>query len=263
MIRVRAPVRRQVKKMDSNSFERSDSFLSGTDVTENADNLFRLYSQLIQPLKNYEGLCNKQETLNKEIQEAKNTIRTAFIKPILLALKYTVTYAIAFALLFLLITNMFRTSDGVLLFTAYDHWFEETAFGAWLLAKLSLMNSSSALSMLFGIVLMLVVGCIVFPIVAVLFPAMLVTGIVVTIISVLSAKSTIKNGSGELEQLDQQIKDMLNELAEPLIFVPPDYRYSAAVEHFWQSYNNGSASTLKEAIILFDNASVGDEIGKR
>lgn len=36
-------------------------------------------------------------------------------------------------------------------------------------------------------------------------------------------------------------------------FVPPDYRYSEAIEYFFRSFFNQKAETLKEAVILYDN----------
>ena len=224
----------------------------GMGKIETVDDLFHLYHRLIQPLKNFEKLCDRQDTLKKEIQDAKDTVKSAFVLPFLLGLKFTFALAIPFVIVFLIVANVCHTQEGVSLFTAYDDWFTQTGFGVWLSDKVSGMIDSGLFVGFLGVILTFIVGCALFPIAVFLFPAMLAVGIVVTIFSVISARGTIKRGNRELPELEAQISRMLKELAEPLAYVPPDYRYSAAVEHFCQSYGNGKATSLKEAVNLFD-----------
>lgn len=222
-------------------------------VIENEGGLLRLYLQLLPPLRELEELCDRKEVWSKKVQEAKNTVGAAFVTPFVVGIHLTLMLAVPFVVLFLIVTNVAHTADGMSYFNVYDQWLENTAFGVWFLGKIELMINGGVLLGLLGLLVMLIVGCGLFPIVAFLFPAMLVVGVLWTIISVISAKATISSGNVELAQLEQQIDSKFNELVEPLAYVPPDYRYSAAVEHFCQSFNNGKASTLKEAVILFDN----------
>ncbi len=240
--------------MDSNGIVKSYDFLPGEKVTESVDNLFQLYSQLIQPLKDFEGLCGRQDEVNKELKEAKSTIGSAIITPFVMALHFTAILSIPFVILFVIVINVAHTSEGVSLFTAYDEWLQETPFGLWFFdGVIASMIDSGILVGLLGVLLSFVVGCALFPIVAFLLPAMFAVGIVFTVISVFSAKGTIARGNAELKELEGQIDRMFHVLVEPLVFVPPDYRFSAAVEHFVRSYQNGKVSNPKEAMLQFDN----------
>lgn len=232
-----------------NEIERAETVVSEDNRIESVDELFHLYYQLIQPLKNFEQLCDRQDKLKGKMQEAEETVKSAFFMPFIMALKLTFALAIPFVIIFLIVINVCHTGEGVKLFDVYDNWISHTSFGEWFLGSLP----TSGFIGILGIIAMFVVLCGLAPVIVFLLPAMFVVSVLITIGSVISARSAIKNGNEELPQLDAQIEHALGELSEPLGYVPPDYRFSMAVEHFCQSYSNGKVSTLKEAVILFDN----------
>lgn len=236
-----------------NEIEKAETIVSEDNRIESVDELFHLYYRLIQPLKNFEELCDRQDNLKNKMQEAEDTVKSAFFIPFIMALKFTLILAIPFVIIFLIVANICHTGEGVKLFDAYDNWITHTSFGEWFLGGVDGSIHSGIFAGLLGIIVMFIVLCGLTPVVVFLLPAMFIFSVLITIGSVISAKSTIKNGNEELPQLNAQIEHALGELTEPLSFVPPDYRFSAAVEHFCQSYSNGKASTLKEAVILFDN----------
>ena len=96
---------------------------------ETVQDIFGLYARLSGPLKEMEQVCDRQETLKKELKEAKETVSIAFIKPFLSALAWTFALAIPFIVLFLIVTNVSHVPDGRSLFDAYDDWLSGTALG--------------------------------------------------------------------------------------------------------------------------------------
>lgn len=59
-----------------------------------------------------------------------------------------------------------------------------------------------------------------------------VKGLLALVLAVIAAANTIRTGKTEISQLQVKVDVMFSKLAPALAFVPPDYRYSAAVEHF-------------------------------
>ncbi len=232
-----------------NEIERSETIASEDSRIGSVDELFHIYYQLIQPLKNFEELCDRQDKLKGKMQEAEETVKSAFLMPFIVALKLTFSLAIPFVIIFVIVINVCHTGEGVKLFDVYDNWIAHTAFGEWFLGIIP----TNGFVGLLGIIGMFIVLCGLTPVIVFLLPAMFAVGVLITIVSVISARAAIKNGNEELPQLNAQIEHELGELSGPLGYVPPDYRFSMAIEHFCQSYSNGKASTLKEAVILFDN----------
>lgn len=237
----------------TNESGRAEAVVSEDGGIGSADELFHIYYGLIQPLKDFESLCDRQDQLKNRMQAAEDTVKSAFLTPVFMALKLTLALAIPFVIIFLIAANVCHTAEGVKLIDVYDKWIQQTPFGVWFLGKVDGSIESGIFAGLLGIIVMFIVLCALTPTVVFLLPAMFVLSVLITIGSVISAKSTIKNGNAELPQLNAQIEHAMGELAEPISFVPPDYRFSMAVEHFCQSYSNGKATTLKEAVILFDN----------
>ena len=215
---------------------------------ETVQDIFGLYARLSGPLKEMEQVCDRQETLKKELKEAKETVSIAFIKPFLSALAWTFALAIPFIVLFLIVTNVSHVPDGRSLFDAYDDWLSGTALGAKFLEIIPREGFWGFICM----VLSLAVWCGIFPCVIFLLPAMFVLSVIVTVFSVIFAKRVIKKNTAAIPVLQQEINERIQAMAEALAYVPPDYRFSMAVDHFCQSYANQKADSLKEAVNLFD-----------
>lgn len=215
---------------------------------ETVQDIFGLYARLSGPLKEMERVCDRQETLKNELNEAKETVSIAFVKPFISAFVWTFCLAIPFIILFLIITNVAHVSDGRALFDVYDQWLSETALGAKFLGILS----TDGFWGLVCIVILFVVWCGLFPCIIFLLPTMFVLSVITTVFSAIFAKRVIKKNSAMIPLLQQEIEDRIQAMAEALSYVPPDYRYSMAIDHFCQSYANQKADSLKEAVNLFD-----------
>ncbi len=215
---------------------------------ETVRDIFGLYARLSGPLKEMEQVCDRQEALEKEVKEARETVSTAFIRPFISAFVWTFCLAIPFIILFLIITNVVHASDGQALFDVYDQWLSETTLGAKFLGMLP----KGGFLGLVSIVLSLVLWGGLFPCIIFLLPAMFALSVIATIFSVIFAKRVIKKNTAVIPLLQQEIDDRIRAMAEALSYVPPDYRFSMAINHFVQSYANQKADSLKEAVNLFD-----------
>ncbi len=227
---------------------------SGAITIESVDDLFQLYFTLVAPLKRLEDACAKESELRKNMENAQNTIKKAFAMLLSRTLKSTVVLLVPFIIFFLIIGNVLHTPDGIKWLDAFLDWAGETPLGAWAgngLASL-LTNSDGALTIL-GALLVPLLFYVLMPCVTLLLPAMLVLSAARMVFSVIFAKVTLEKCRKELPRAEGQVEKMVKKLSPALAFVPPDYRYSAAVEYFYKSYHNEKASTLKEAVNLYDN----------
>ena len=221
----------------------------GRQITE-AD-VFQLYGRLINPLKDLENACEKKQQQEKAITEAKTTIGTSFVAPFIFAIIWTIALAIPFLIVFWIAGNVIKLEDGVKFATAYINWYEDLPISNMMEGWAS--DTENLLLQFLKVLLLAFVELLLMPNVIVLLPIMFVVGIFATIISVIRAKSVLKRSKKELVELNQQIPTMIEQLSGPLSFVPPDYRFSEAVEYFFRSFCNQRADTLKEAVILYDN----------
>ena len=140
--------------------------------------------------------------------------------------------------------------DGIKFASAYIDWYEDlpisNAMESWNEGVHNLLLQLLFIAFL-GLVELLIMPNVIF-----VFPIVFAISVLVTVISVINAKSLIARSKKELPQRSQQIQMMVNKLNEPLSFVPPDYRFSEAIEYFYRSYCNKKADTLKEAVTLYD-----------
>lgn len=219
------------------------------DGIESVQDLFGLYARLSQPLKEMEKVCERQETLQKELKNAKETISSAFITPFVSAIVWTIVLGIPFIILFIIVSNVAHAADGRTLFDVYDNWLSGTAFGQKYLEALP--NDAS-----FGSAILLLLSVVIwsalFPCVIFLLPATFVLSLIVTVISVILAKNVVKKNTAEIPVLQSEIDGRIRAMSDALSYVPPDYRFSMAIDHFCQSYANQKADSLKEAVNLFD-----------
>lgn len=190
--------------------------------------VFQLYGRLVNPMKELENACERQQKQEEAIAEAKETIGGCFITPFIYAIGWTVAFAIPFLIVFWVAGNLVKLEDGVKFASAYINWYEDLP-----ISNMMVGWGTSIDSLLLKFIFLILLGFVEFllmPNVIVLLPIMFVVGVLVTIIGVKRAKCVIKSGKEELVELNQQIPIMIEQLSGPLSFVPPDYRYSEAIE---------------------------------
>lgn len=219
----------------------------------NIDDLFHLYHALINPLKELEYNCQQKEKTEQTQRNAYNAMHPSIIAILVQAITITVMLTIPFVIIFPIVGNLIHVNDTTTLYRAYDTWLSSfppfRAFFGWIS---NMMQSGSILISLAALLLSLFVGFVVFPSIIILLPITLLFTIIATIIFSITGKKTFRTCTTSLTQLEQQIDSMITNLSVPLSFVPPSYRYSAALIHFCSSYANGRASTLKEAIEAYE-----------
>lgn len=227
----------------------SQEMESEHQITEK--DVFLLYGRLVSPMKELEDTCERQRQQEEAIANAKATIATCFITPFIHAIIWTVALAIPFLFIFWIAGNVIRLEDGVKFASAYISWYEDLPIS-------NMMEGwgKGIDNLLLHFLFILFLGFVEFllmPNVIVLLPIMFVVGIFATIIGVIRAKFVLTTGKKELEELNQQVSVKIEQLSDPLSFVPPNYRFSEAIEYFYMCFCNQKADTLKEAVILYDN----------
>lgn len=213
--------------------------------------IFMLYGRLVTPMQELENACERQHQQEEAVADAKATIGICFLTPFIYAIVWTIALAIPFLIIFWIAGNLIRLEDGVKFASAYIGWYEDLPIS-------NMMEGwGSGIENLFLHFLFILflgfVEFLVMPNVIVLLPIMFPFGILATIIGVIRAKFVLKKGKKELVELSQQIPSMIERLSGPLSFVPPDYRFSEAIEYFYRSFCNQKANTLRDAVILYDN----------
>lgn len=173
----------------------------------------------------------------------------------------TIKLAIPFAIVFLIVTNLVHTKDGTSWYKLYEDMTNNMVIFAWIgklssaiLAKISklgfLLNFILGLLML---IIFIILSLCVIPSFMFLFPVLAVIFVIISLFTHKSNQKTIEKNSVTLKDIQEEIDFIVDDLTLPLQFVPPDYCYSEALEYFCRSYANGKASTIKEAMILYDN----------
>lgn len=217
--------------------------------------LFNLYRDLIEPVRQYEATAARKQVAEDELHKAQHTVSSAFLLPLTSAISRTLLFAVQWVILFLIVCNVKHDANGVKWLTLYDAWYGHL----WLPAKISEIIAPGKVPLWFGIPITflryLIVENVLAPVVLFFLPLMMMLSIVTTVFSVLRAKIVIQTKQQEVETLDAELSVRLNELSAPISFVPPDYRFSEAIEFFYRSFANGKAATLQEAILQYDDFS--------
>ncbi|WP_293007299.1 MULTISPECIES: hypothetical protein [unclassified Oscillibacter] len=217
--------------------------------------LFNLYRDLIEPVRQYEAVVAKRQAAEGDLHKAQNTVSSAFILPFTTAISRTLLFAIPWIVLFLIVCNVKHNADGVKWLTLYDTWYGNL----WLPTKISEIIAPDKVPLWLGIPIAFlryfIVENVVAPVVLFLLPLMFAVSIVTTTFAVLNAKMVIRAKQQKIEMLDAELAVYLSELSAAITFVPPDYRFSEAIEFFYHSFANGKASTLQEVILQYDDFS--------
>lgn len=221
------------------------------------DDLFKLFSRIIEPVSRLEELSKKKKRIEKENRDASGTLVGDILSGVLSALGSTIKWAIPFAIVFVIVTNLIHTKDGTSWFKLYENMTNEMAVFDWLSG---LMDKITEMGFIFTFVLGLlliivsaVLGLCILPGAMFLFPVLTVIYVIVMIFAYKSDRKTLEKNSVLLAEIQEEMDFLVDDLEMPLYFVPPDYRYSEAIMYFCNSYLNGKASSLKEAVILYDN----------
>lgn len=229
---------------------------TGTDnplhsfVAHNDDDLFQLFRLLIRPLQDLENLCCQEEEIKQQKIKAYNAMHPSIFSTILTSIVTTIFLSIPFTIIFLIVSNIIRFDD-VTLFDIFDKWTSNIPFVEALFNWLA-NPKEGILWYILSFVAILFVGFVVLPNIFILLPATLVINIVILIVSAIKGKSTYKSCEKTLEELKDKIDFLMEQLSIPLNLVPPNYRHSAALIHFCNSYANKRASTVKEAIECYE-----------
>ena len=213
--------------------------------------IFCLYGKLVNPMKELENVCDKKQQQEIAIMKSKSTIHRCLITPVTNAIVWTVVCAIPFLIIFWIAGNLIKVEDGVKFADAYINWYEGLPISNMMVGWGK--DIDNLLLQFIFILFLFFIEYVLMPNIIVLLPIMHMLGVLVTIISVIRAIYIIKSAKNALVELNQHIPIMIEQLSEPLSFVPPDYRYSEAIEYFYKSFCNHKAETLKEAVILYDN----------
>lgn len=229
---------------------------AGTDnplhsfVAHNDADFFRLFQLLIRPLQDLENLCCQEEEIKQQKIKAYNAMHPSIFSTILTSIVTTIFLSIPFTIIFLIVSNIIRFDD-VTLFDIFDKWTSNIPFVEALFNWLA-NPKEGILWYILSFVAMLFVGFVVLPNIFILLPATLVINIVILIVSAIKGKSTYKSCEKTLEELKDKIDFLMEQLSIPLNLVPPNYQHSTALIHFCNSYANGRASTVKEAIECYE-----------
>ena len=229
-------------------------YLSESFSIENLNDLNKVYHALLGPVKEIEMLSERRERLQKEMSDAKDTLSTKFITPFIAAIHFTSMFAIPFTIIFFIATFLIKNADGVRYSKVYELWFSETTSLGWIFYLLNKFTE------LFGNIfggLLAVIGTlivyVVLPVFIFLLPAMFGISIIVTVISCVVARRKLKSLPGEIKSVENDIDDIISTISKAISFVPPDYRFSDALEYFCTAFDNHKADSLKEAMLQYDD----------
>lgn len=234
------------------NYNESAKFINVQDLSP--DELFGAYAQILPPLRELENACKRQVALNEQLSSARNQAEMPALTAIATAISMTFLLAIPFSIIFDVVTWLIHSTDGRALFYAYDEWVSTLP----IISNISngignLGEGKGVLISLLILILFFIWGFVITPTIVILFPSMVVSGIITTIVTVKKAKATIVETEKMLPEVAKEIDDSYNQIKVPLtLLVPPDYRYSAAIEFFCSSYRNGKVSSQKEAVTLYD-----------
>ena len=168
-----------------NLSQQTEGVLQITDA-----DVFQLYGRLVNPMKELENACERQQKQEEAIAEAKETIGVCFITPFIYAIGWTVAFAIPFLIVFWVAGNLVKLEDGVKFASAYINWYEDLP-----ISNMMVGWGTSIDSLLLKFIFLILLGFVEFllmPNVIVLLPIMFVVGVLVTIIGVIRAKCVIK-----------------------------------------------------------------------
>lgn len=216
-----------------------------------SDELFAFLRQFLPPLKGFEDAFSRRQRAQEEQHRCKGVLRGAFFAPFLSAITYTLLLAVPFLVVFYIVTSVIHTADGATLFDLYDSWRVASTVNGWFVGLTEPLNSGffgTLITFLLRIAFVLVVT----PCVTLLLPLLFVVFLFATIVSVIRAVRTLREQPQRIAQAEADMDANALDLRGLDDLIPEEYHSSMAVEYLCKSYYSGKASTLKEAMVLYD-----------
>lgn len=235
-----------LQKRDLSSYE-------GQYLVENERERFELFYSLIPYLKELEACVDAREDALTRKAQAKGKLEMPLLTTIVSAVLITLALAIPFLIVFYIVTNVVKLDNGESLFSLYETWMESEPIFNGLMTKLldSIDPDKTFLSLMVGLIGIVVI-IVIPPCVYVLFPVVFVFCIISGIFNRKAARVDLKECDEICEEMDLNIEQLIQILSVPVQMVPSDYQYSEALEYFCNSYINGRANSLQEAIAAYD-----------
>ena len=229
-----------------------DQYLNESVKVESLSDLNMLYRSLVEPVRDIENKAQQRKILEQELKDAENTLNCRFVTPFVNAIAYTIAGAIPFIIVFFILSFFIKNGEGVRYFKVYDNWYGSTPSLHWLSDILEKLGESWGF---IGIIIALIVSIALFfiiPAIVILLPLCFVGSVIYTVYSCIEARSSIKTIPGKLEDLHDEVIEIVDRIAPGMTFVPPDYRYSDALEFICRTFDNHKADSLKEALLQYD-----------
>ena len=233
--------------------KRSLASYEGQYIMETDREYFELFYTLVPHLKELESCIETRDTAQAQQEQAKSKLELPIFTVIISAVLYTLAFAVPFLIVFYIVINVVKLDNGESLFSVYDKWVGNepitNTVANWImpLAETESLFWQFMIGLLCIAFMLIVPPCIYF-----LLPLALVFCVISGIFTRITAKKDLKESIIICESMEQKIDQLVDELIIPLQVVPQDYRYSDALEYFCNSYFNGRARTLQEAIAAYD-----------
>lgn len=229
--------------------------IQNTNENTNWQELFSLYRNLVGPFKEFEKRSKYkwelEQTLEREPALAKSPISFNFTGTIRDIFSDTLIWAIPFLIVFWVIMNVVQVNGEKLLMDMYTELLDPVHEAIY--AQLSDM-------VLIGILVELLVLFVLFPLLALLFPFMIVRNVISEMRHISQRKKkneeTLKTCEKIrrelLPQAEAAVRDAREKIAPYVEKIPKDYRNSSALAFFSNSFFNSKVKNLQEAVNLYD-----------
>lgn len=230
----------EVEKKGRVSLERTGRIQNAEDKDVN-ETLFGLYRKLINPVRDLEQKIAKQENNKIKIAEAKNA-RMITIGGVL---------KLAVVIFFIMFIVNFALHEGIenKLHSAYEQQYSaqggELDVYDWIEKEHPIY--AFMITQGYGFIEFLWKYFLVATIISI------IDWVVIEIVVKKASQKNINNLETENAELDIQISDSISSLRKYMVFVPPAYRTSDALNYFAESYFNNRVDNLKEAVLLYDD----------
>lgn len=216
-----------------------------TNEITNWRELFSLYSNLVEPFKEFEKRAYNKRTIELGASDARGTIDYGYIGIIREAFRHTVKWAILFLAVFWISGFIAYLANIKSLVAYYDSLSSELI---WAIEDIIFEDGSWIFELVALVILYIPFPCLIF-----LFPLMIIRNAIHRTHVISKAKKTLKTCENALPQADALLQDAWNSIAPYVEKVPPNYRNSHALAFFSNSFFNFKVRNLQEAVNLYDD----------
>lgn len=224
----------------------------GTNENTNWRELFSLYRDLVGPFKEFENRSYNKWIIEKAANEARGTIAYGYKGIIGEMFGNTVKGAIPFLIVFYIAVNVIQI-DGEKLFHHFEDLVETVPVTNMIfsLYDIPFFQDSDFGTLIFAI-LVLLFSFVLFPCLIFLFPLMIAITMIYRTHVISKAKKTLKSCEDTLPQAEALIQEVRKVIAPHIGKIPRNYRSSAALAFFSDSFFNYKVRNLQEAVNLYD-----------